>query len=97
MSAASQGGRDRSVPDWREGAACRDADPELFFPEGTGGSALLQAGQAKQVCQSCPVAAQCLSFAMRLGLPSGIWGGASEAERRDLRDDSRAPRMSVRP
>jgi WhiB family redox-sensing transcriptional regulator len=84
MSAASRGGGDRSAADWREEAACRDADPDLFFPEGTGKYALRQADQAKQVCRSCPVAEPCLSFAMRLGLPSGIWGGASEAERRDL-------------
>jgi WhiB family transcriptional regulator, redox-sensing transcriptional regulator len=59
--------------DWRDGAACRHRDPELFFPEGTAGPALLQADQAKRVCQCCPVRALCLDFALRHGLGFGIW------------------------
>ena len=73
------------VMDWRDGAACRHHDPELFFPEGTAGPALLQADQAKRVCQSCPVRTPCLSFALRHGLPFGIWGGATGEERRGIR------------
>jgi WhiB family redox-sensing transcriptional regulator len=89
MTSADRAARDRNAPDWREEAACHDADPELFFPEGTSGPALLQVDQAKRVCQSCPVRQPCLSFALRLGLPPGIWGGASETERRDLHRHAR--------
>jgi WhiB family transcriptional regulator, redox-sensing transcriptional regulator len=71
--------------DWRDGAACRHRDPELFFPEGTAGPALLQADQAKRVCQSCPVRTPCLDFALRHGLGFGIWGGVTGEERRVLR------------
>lgn len=70
---------------WREDAACRDRDPDLFFPEGTAGPALSQADQAKLVCQSCPVRKQCLDFALRKGVDHGIWGGTTVAERRTLR------------
>jgi WhiB family redox-sensing transcriptional regulator len=71
--------------DWRDGAACRHHDPELFFPEGTVGPAQRQAEQAKQVCQSCPARTPCLDFALRVGLAFGIWGGTTGEERRDIR------------
>jgi|HubBroStandDraft_2_1064218.scaffolds.fasta_scaffold37309_2 WhiB family transcriptional regulator, redox-sensing transcriptional regulator len=73
----------RSSPSkWRGGAACLNHDPDLFFPEGTAGPALLQVDRAKQVCQSCPVLAPCLGFALRHGEAFGIWGGATAEERR---------------
>jgi WhiB family redox-sensing transcriptional regulator len=71
--------------DWRDGAACRRHDPELFFPEGTAGPAKLQAEQAKRVCQSCPARTPCLDFALRVGLAFGIWGGTTGEERSDIR------------
>ena len=39
--------------DWRHRAACLDEDPELFFPIGNTGPALLQIEEAKQVCRRC--------------------------------------------
>jgi WhiB family transcriptional regulator, redox-sensing transcriptional regulator len=71
--------------DWRDGAACRDQDPELFFPEGTAGPALSQAEQAKRICQSCPVRRPCLRFALGYALGFGIWGGTTGAERLPVR------------
>jgi WhiB family transcriptional regulator, redox-sensing transcriptional regulator len=68
-----------------EQAACRDADPELFFPVGTAGPALLQVARAKHVCAGCAVRARCLEWAMANGQESGVWGGTSEDERRALR------------
>ena len=68
--------------EWRGGAACLNHDPDLFFPEGTAGPALLQADQAKRVCESCPVRTPCLGFALRHGVAFGIWGGATAEERR---------------
>jgi len=71
--------------DWRHDAACRDSDPELFFPIGNTGPALLQIDQAKQVCRTCPVIADCLQWALDTGQEAGVWGGASEDERRLMR------------
>jgi WhiB family redox-sensing transcriptional regulator len=64
--------------DWRHRAACRDEDPELFFPIGTSGPALLQVEQAKAVCRRCTVADDCLQWALETGQDAGVWGGMSE-------------------
>jgi WhiB family redox-sensing transcriptional regulator len=70
--------------DWRHLAACRDEDPELFFPIGTTGPALLQIEEAKAVCRACSVVDDCLSWALESGQDAGVWGGLSEDERRAL-------------
>ena len=56
--------------DFRALAACRELEPELFFPVGTTGPALDEVAAAKRVCARCPVRRECLS---RLG-DRGILG-----------------------
>jgi WhiB family redox-sensing transcriptional regulator len=70
---------------WRDHAACRHEDPDLFFPIGDTGPALVQQEQAKSVCRRCPVQEQCLRWALDSGQTLGVWGGTSENERRALR------------
>jgi WhiB family redox-sensing transcriptional regulator len=70
---------------WRRYAACRDTAPELFFPVGTTGNALVQIDNAKSVCHNCDARADCLEYALSTNQDSGIWGGTSEEERRKLR------------
>lgn len=70
---------------WRKQAICRDTDPDLFFPVGTTGYALVQIDRAKEVCGECPVKVDCLDYALETNQDSGIWGGTSEEERRNLR------------
>jgi WhiB family redox-sensing transcriptional regulator len=70
---------------WRDDAACRDADPELFFPIGTAGPALREIGEAKRICRCCPVQTRCLAWALDHGIPDGVWGGTTEDERRAIR------------
>ena len=70
---------------WRRDAICRDTDPDLFFPVGTTGNALVQIDRAKEVCDQCPVKVDCLDYALETNQDSGIWGGTSEEERRVLR------------
>ena len=67
---------------WRALAACRTADPELFFPVSVSGRSLDQAMEAKALCAACPVRAECLAFALETGQVHGIWGGRTEEERR---------------
>ncbi|MFC3997252.1 WhiB family transcriptional regulator [Nocardiopsis sediminis] len=71
--------------DWRHHAACRDEDPELFFPIGNSGPAVFQIEEAKEVCRACPVTSSCLAWALETGQDGGVWGGMSEDERRALR------------
>lgn len=72
--------------DWRDNAACRTEDPDLFFPNGESGPALVQAEEAKAVCNNiCPVREQCLDWAMNSGQQAGVWGGTTERERENLR------------
>jgi len=71
-------------PDWREEAACRGIDPELFFPDDGIRSARAQVKMAKLICRGCPVSATCLSWALASGQEAGIWGGLTEGERRRL-------------
>ena len=70
---------------WRRHAICRDTDPDLFFPVGTTGQALVQIDKAKEVCEQCTVRIDCLEYALETNQDSGIWGGTSEEERRKLR------------
>ena len=65
---------------WRERAACRGTDLEVFFPER--GEA---AGPARRVCAACPVRQPCLDYAITNRITHGVWGGLSERERRALR------------
>ncbi|WP_031004190.1 WhiB family transcriptional regulator [Streptomyces sp. NRRL F-5727] len=70
---------------WRAAAACQEADPDLFFPVGTGATALAQEEEAKRVCRHCPVREPCLRSALtQPHPPSGVWGGLTEAQRRSL-------------
>ncbi|MFE1590355.1 WhiB family transcriptional regulator [Streptomyces sp. NPDC058737] len=82
------------MDNWREYAACRTEDPDLFFPIGTTGPAALQTEQAKAVCRTCPVREQCLRWALDTGQTIGVWGGTSELERRTLKRREAARRRS---
>ena len=51
---------------WRDDAACRDADPDLFFPVGTTGPALRHIDEAKRICRACQAPT---TSAARLAVP----------------------------
>src|SRR5580704_2099288 len=74
---------------WREDAACGDADPDLFFPIGTTGNALRRIDEAKRICRRCPAQLQCLAWALENGITDGVWGGTTADERRAIRGLSR--------
>ena len=65
---------------WQDRALCAQTDPEAFFPE-KGGSTR----EAKRICTTCTVRAECLEYALGNDERFGIWGGLSERERRRLK------------
>ncbi|MFB6772780.1 WhiB family transcriptional regulator [Streptomyces sp. NPDC056337] len=71
--------------DWRARSACRTEDPDLFFPLGNTGPALLQIQEAKAVCRRCPVMERCLQWALESGQEHGVWGGTDEDERHRMK------------
>lgn len=81
---------------WRRNAICRDTDPDVFFPIGTTGYALMQIDKAKGICDECPVRVPCLDYALETNQDAGIWGGTSEDERRTIRRQQAAVAKAVR-
>ena len=80
---------------WRPLAACRWADPDLFFPVSSTGKALEQIAEAKAICAGCRVQRECLEFALSTHQFHGVWGGLSEQERsaRDYLDIAESKRL----
>jgi len=67
---------------WKERAACRGADPEIFVSDA-------HEEQAKAICRMCPVIADCYEYAIRIKEQFGIWGGLNPRERRRLAPSGR--------
>jgi WhiB family redox-sensing transcriptional regulator len=66
-------------------AACGGMDTDIFFPEHLTKE---NANLAKEVCSGCPIALQCLTFAV-VNTEHGIWGGSTLEERKRLRQPER--------
>lgn len=69
-----------SGQEWTAKAACRNADPETFFP-----NSMEDAGPAKRVCASCTVALECFQFALGTKQQWGVWAGTTPKQRAALR------------
>jgi len=66
---------------WRAKAACRGLDPDIFYPSTDEDDDALP---AKAVCDACPVRESCLEHALGFREKDGVWGGATERERRRI-------------
>ncbi len=72
---------------WQFDAACRGEDSSLFFAPNyfeKREEKYAREAKAKAICRRCPVSGPCLSYALRIREPHGIWGGLNELERRQL-------------
>lgn len=74
---------DMTVTPWREAAACLEAPEDVsFFPDRDDVAGI---AKAKAICATCPVADECLTWAIESNQAEGIWGGHTPKERRALR------------
>lgn len=64
---------------WRNRAACRGVDPDVFYPVSDEETEV-----AKAICAQCPVREACLEYALANRERDGVWGGATERERRRM-------------
>lgn len=64
---------------WQNRAACRGIDTDIFFP-----ATDEEADAAKNICGGCPVRETCLEHALTVREREGVWGGATERERRRI-------------
>ena len=68
-----------TVTAWMADGNCRNYPPAVFFPsDGVG------VDRARKICTDCPVATQCLEYALEERIEHGVWGGCSERERRRI-------------
>ena len=76
--------------EWMADGNCRQEPPSTFFPsDGVG------VDVARRVCEGCPVKAPCLEYALRNRIDHGVWGGASERERRRIARQRRLDARAV--
>ena len=70
---------------WMRDGNCRAYPPAVFFPSDGAGVEI-----ARRICETCPVKAQCLEYALEQRVEHGVWGGCSERERRRIAKRRRA-------
>src|SRR6266568_4253972 len=69
-------------PEWMDQATCAGLPSNLFHPT-AGDNGMAQ--RAKAICNTCPVRAECLRYAIDEREKHGIWGGKNVAERARIR------------
>lgn len=76
--------------EWMARGNCRRESPSMFFPSDGVGVEV-----ARRVCATCPVKLECLEYALANGIDHGVWGGASERERRRIARRRRLERATA--
>ena len=78
---------------WQQRGLCRATDSDVFFPPAHfehKPEREAREAKAKAVCAHCPVRLDCLTWALAVSEPHGVWGGASESERKQMLTGKRA-------
>jgi predicted transcriptional regulator len=87
-TATAAAGSPALVTEWRFRAACRAADPDLFWPEPD--TPFERINEAKRICNNCPVKQTCLDEAFRTNEWDAISGGLTGSERAQMLNPHRA-------
>jgi WhiB family redox-sensing transcriptional regulator len=74
--------------EWMAQGKCKDLDPAIFFPNDWVGVQV-----AQRICADCPMKGPCLEYALQNRVDHGVWGGASERERRRILRSRRLSKM----
>ena len=85
--------------EWQWRAACREADPRLFFhPEGERGPARAKReAAALAFCARCPVLQDCRQHGLMVREQFGVWGGLTEEDRAEIyRSEDGGARVGTR-
>jgi len=69
-----------SQVEWMQDALCAQVDNDLFFPQ-TGQNS----STALSICKKCDVKIECLNYALSFEIITGIWGGTTERQRRQIK------------
>ncbi len=81
---------DDTATAWMQDGNCRLYPPATFFPSDGVGVEV-----ARRICAECPVQAPCLEYALLHRIDHGVWGGASERERRRILRSRRVEAAAV--
>jgi WhiB family redox-sensing transcriptional regulator len=95
IPARSSGWDEWGREEWRTRAACRGADPDLFFPPDEERAVARSRREAKEpavtrsrreakakaICAGCPVRRECHRFAEAHDERFGIWAGVDRSDR----------------
>ncbi|MEJ7764744.1 MAG: WhiB family transcriptional regulator [Acidimicrobiales bacterium] len=76
--------------EWMPRGRCREIPPDTFFPSDGVGVEV-----ARRICEGCPVKLPCLEYALFHRIDHGVWGGASERERRRILRQRRVDAAAV--
>ena len=76
--------------EWMPQGRCREIPPGTFFPSDGVGVEV-----ARRICAECPVKEPCLEYALLHRIDHGVWGGASERERRRILRQRRLDGVTV--
>ena len=67
--------------DWMDDMACKDVDPDVFFPTDVGMAGQWAVANARMICETCPVQIECAEHKKQTGATQGVWAGKASGSK----------------